>query len=57
MRCACILAVAGLVVAGSRPAMSAGETRHVLVLYSNGRMLPANVDADRGLQEVIAAGG
>ncbi len=34
--------------------MSAGETRHVLVLYSNGRMLPANVDADRGLQEAIA---
>ncbi len=57
MRCAWALVAAGLVVAGSLSAMSAAGTRHVLVLYSNGRMLPANVDADRGLQEVIAASG
>jgi signal transduction histidine kinase len=35
------------------PAIAAGETRNVLVLYSNGRLLPANIEADRGLREAI----
>ena len=31
----------------------AGETRHVLVLYSNNRLLPANLEVDGGLRETI----
>ena len=32
----------------------AEDTRHVLVLYSNHRLLPANVEADAGLRETIS---
>ena len=35
-------------------AATAGETRHVLVLYSNNRLLPANLELDRGLREMLA---
>jgi signal transduction histidine kinase len=37
-----------------RPALAAAE-RNVLVLYSNGRLLPAIVEGDRGLVEGFAA--
>lgn len=47
-----ILAVSWLLLA---PAGVAGETRNVLVIYSNTRLLPANVAADRGLREAITS--
>jgi C4-dicarboxylate-specific signal transduction histidine kinase/ABC-type uncharacterized transport system substrate-binding protein len=34
--------------------MVAAETRNVLVLFSNNRLLPANIEADRGLRETLA---
>jgi hypothetical protein len=34
----------------------AAEARQVLVLYSNNRLLPANVALDTGLQEAVRAG-
>jgi len=37
------------------PVTAAGETRNVLVLYSNGRLLPANIEVDHGLREAIRA--
>jgi signal transduction histidine kinase len=33
------------------------RAENVLVLYENNRLLPANIEADRGLNEVIAASG
>ncbi len=33
----------------------AGETRHVLVLYSNHRLLPANLEFEAGLRETMAS--
>jgi hypothetical protein len=35
----------------------AETARQVLVLYENNRLLPANVEADRGLNRVIAGFG
>lgn len=32
----------------------AAEQKHILVLYSNNRLLPANVEGDRGFNEAIA---
>ena len=34
---------------------TAGETRHVLALYANHRLLPANIEVDRGLHETISS--
>ena len=34
----------------------AGEARDVLVLYSNNRLLPANIEGDRGLREALPEG-
>ena len=36
------------------PAMADQKAVNVLVIYSNGRLLPANVEADRGLREGLA---
>jgi len=36
------------------PAAMAAQPRNVLVLYSNNRLLPANVEVDRGLREALA---
>ncbi len=36
------------------PAALAGETRHVLVLYSNHRLLPANLEFEASLRETLA---
>jgi hypothetical protein len=44
----------GLVAVFSLPTLAAGKTKHVLVLYAHNRLLPANVEFDRGLQEAIA---
>ncbi len=48
-----LIQIAGLLAVHSLPAIAAQETRNVLVLYSNGRLLPANIEADRGLREAI----
>lgn len=45
--------IAALVAILSLPAFAADETAKVLVIYSNGRLLPANVEADRGLRAVL----
>jgi hypothetical protein len=34
---------------------AAAQARNVLMLFSNGRLLPANVEFDRGMSEVFAA--
>ena len=39
---------------GTPPALAA-DARSVLVFYSNGRLLPANVEVDRGISEVFEA--
>jgi hypothetical protein len=41
-----------------QPAIAQTSTRkHVLVLYESNRLLPANIERDRGLNEVIASSG
>ena len=45
------LAACGLLLA---VAATARETQHVLVLYSNHRLLPANLEVEGGLRETIA---
>jgi len=47
--------LAGLVAATDLPAVAAVDVRNVLVVYSNGRLLPANVEGDRGLHQVVRA--
>ena len=42
-----------LIAAVGLPAFAAVETSNVLVLYSNGRLIPANVEGDRGLHENV----
>lgn len=39
------------------PASAGQKPFNVLVLYSNGRLLPANVEVDRGLREVVTSLG
>ena len=54
-RCLCLsLLLAGFMSAGSARARSE-PSRNVLVLFSNGRLLPANVEADRAMSEVLAS--
>ena len=53
MRFAVASVVLALLTGICLPAIAAGETRNVLVLYSNGRLLPANIEVDHGLREVI----
>jgi signal transduction histidine kinase len=53
--CACIL-LFGLADAGMSRAR-ARPSKHVLVLYENNRLLPANVQGDRGINEVISSSG
>src|SRR5271167_3533159 len=43
-----------LVFAFGAPAIAAEKARHVLVLYGNNRLLPANVELDAGLHETFA---
>ena len=37
-------------------AMADHKAANVLVIYSNGRLLPANVEGDRGLREALSGG-
>lgn len=42
----------------SLPSESCAQApKHVLVLYDNNRLLPANIDADRGLNDAVASSG
>lgn len=50
-----LAAVLAATAAPAAPAAATVETTPVLVLYSNGRLLPANVAGDRGLHEAIRA--
>jgi len=36
------------------PAAAAGNIKHVLVIYANDRLLPANIEGDGGLREALA---
>jgi signal transduction histidine kinase len=47
------LALLGLLLIISAGSSLAAEVRHVLVLYSNGRLVPGNVDVERGLRDSI----
>lgn len=47
-----LLAIGWLLLAAIAPA---GENRHVLVLYSNQRLLPANLEFEAGLRETLAS--
>ena len=47
--------VAGLQVVVGRPAVAAERTKNVLVLYSYTRLLPGNIEFDRGLRGVLLA--
>src|SRR5208337_1009320 len=35
-------------------AIAAGNIKHVLVIYANDRLLPANIEGDAGLREALA---
>lgn len=48
--CLCVALLALL----AWPAAGEARTRQVLVVYSNGRLLPANIDFDRGLRSAVA---
>src|SRR4051794_5472914 len=39
------------------PALAAEKVKRVLVLFANNRLLPADIEADKGLSEVIASSG
>ncbi|HEX6851395.1 MAG TPA: ATP-binding protein [Candidatus Polarisedimenticolaceae bacterium] len=47
------LLLAGLVAEGAIPPTAAMPVRDVVVLYSNGRLLPANIEVDRGLRDAL----
>ena len=53
--CVAAWAVAAQLCTAAQTVPAAGEVKHVLVLYSNGRLLPANFDADRGIRGVFEA--
>ena len=55
MRFAAVWVIAGLLAAVSLPAIAAQGNKNVLVLYSNSRLLPANVALDRGLRQATMA--
>jgi signal transduction histidine kinase len=48
---ACVLV--SLLAAVATPVSATGETRNVLLLYSAARLLPASIEADRGLRQVL----
>lgn len=54
MRIRSVLVLLSAWLALALPAQAAPD-RHVLVLYSNSRLLPANLEIDRGLRDVLAA--
>ncbi len=46
-------AIAGLLAAFFLPALAGAESRNVLVLYGPTRLLPAVIEADRGIREAL----
>lgn len=56
LRLACFWACACLFGAVALPAMAQPD-RSVLVLYANGRLLPANIEVDQGLHDILAPAG
>ena len=54
-RSVAVWTVATLLATVGAPAAAATHASDVLVLYSNGRLLPANVEGDRGLHRTIRA--
>ena len=56
MRLAVYRAIAGLLVALGLPAIAAQGNKNVLVLYSNGRLVPANIKVDHGLRQTTTSG-
>ncbi len=57
LRLAGVRALAGILAVVGLPASAAAQDKTVLVLYSNSRLLPANVEADRGLRVSIGSTG
>jgi len=55
MRRMVVRAIAVFAAAAGLAAIAAAETSNVLVLYSNGRLMPANVHGDRGLHQTVRA--
>ncbi|WP_186408331.1 sensor histidine kinase [Candidatus Accumulibacter aalborgensis] len=53
LRLVCPWVVAAALALVGLQAASAAETRNVLVLYANSRLLPANIKLDHGLRETI----
>lgn len=53
LRLVCPWVVAAALALVCLQAASAAETRNVLVLYANSRLLPANVQYDQGLRETV----
>jgi signal transduction histidine kinase len=56
-RCVASISVASIAfcLVAVSPALLAENARNILVLYSQGRLLPANIEVDRGLAEAFAA--
>jgi signal transduction histidine kinase len=52
-----VLLVASFSLLAADPTAAAVETRNVLVLYSNSRLTPGNIEVDRGLSEGFATTG
>jgi len=50
---ASVCAIVALLAAVPAPAIAAGETRNVLLLFSASRLLPANIERERGLRETL----
>ena len=55
MRRVVMWVIVGLVAAVGLAAIAAAENSNVLVLYSNGRLIPGNVEGDRGLHQTVQA--
>ena len=55
MRRVVVLVITGFLVAVCVATIAVAETINVLVLYSNGRLLPANVEGDRGLHQAVGS--
>ena len=55
MRRVVVRVIVGLVAALGLAAVAAAENSNVLVLYSNGRLIPGNVEGDRGLHQTVRA--
>jgi signal transduction histidine kinase len=53
-RAGLLLAALGLIPAPAAFAAASADTKNVLVLFSNSRLLPANVEAERAMRETLA---